>query len=107
MRYLVKTLPSLRDRIIQRLSLNDQNRFDNLVKQIENNPYVGDSLQIKFFREKRFDGKRVYFIIFEDLKAVLVVAISDKRTQQKTIDFIRNNLNNYRELLKEILYKQD
>ncbi len=105
MEYVVKTLLSLRDKIIKRFSLDNQDRFQNLINQIENNPYVGDSLQIKNIREKRFNGKRIYFVIFEDLKAVLIVTISDKKTQQKTIDFIRNNLNECRLLLKRILEK--
>jgi len=103
MKYLVKTLPSLYEKIIKKLSNNNQERFENLVKQLENNPHVGDSLQIKNIREKRFNGKRIYFVIFNDLKAVLIVALSDKKSQQKIIDFIRTNLNEYKELLKRIL----
>ncbi len=102
MRYLVKTLPVV-EKQMQKMSINNQNRFGNLINQIENNPYIGDSLQIRIIREKRFNGKRIYFVIFEDLRVVLIVAISDKKTQQKTIDFIRDNLNEYRELLKELL----
>ncbi len=78
--------------MIVKLPLEDQNRINNLVQQFTVNPYVGDSLQIKYIREKRFNGKRIYHIIFEDLKAVLIVAISDKKTQQKMIDSIRTNI---------------
>lgn len=102
MKYKVKTLPVVK-RQIEKMSIDNQDRFVNLINQIENNPYVGDSLQIKYIREKRFNGKRIYFVILDDLKAVLIVAISDKKTQQKTIDFIRENLNDYRKLLKESL----
>lgn len=101
--YSVKTLPIIYEEVQVKLSIYDQRRFYKLIKQIESNPYVGDSLQIKNIREKRFDGKRIYYVIFDDLRAVLIVAMSDKKTQQKTIDFIRNNLNEYRLLMKKIL----
>ena len=107
MEYLVKTLPVLYDEIVSKFSASDQDRFDKLVKQIEDNPYLGDILQIKSIREKRFNGKRIYFLIFEDLKAVLIVAISNKKNQQKIIDFIKENQNEYRELVKKILDEQD
>ncbi len=103
MGYTVITLPSLYKGIILKLSMNDKERISNIAKQLEINPYVGDQLQIKIIREKRFDGKRLYFVIFDDLNAVLIVALSDKKTQQKTIDLIKSNLNEYREYLKKIL----
>jgi len=106
MRYLVKTLPVLYNKIVLKFSVSDQDRFYKLIKQVEENPYVGDALQIKSIREKRFNGRRI-FVIFEDLKAVLIVAISDKKNQQKVIDFIRDNLNEYRALIKKILDEQD
>lgn len=102
MKYSVYIHPTIHKEVISRLSLDNQNRIDNLVRQFLTNPYVGDSLQIKYIREKRFDGKRVYFVIFEDLKVVLILAISDKKTQQKTIDSIRNNLNGYRDYVKNL-----
>jgi len=103
MGYLVKTLPSLYEGVILKLSINNQNRFNNLIKQLEINPYVGDSLQIRIIIEKRFNGRRIFYIIFDDLKAVLIVALGDKKSQQKIIDFIITNLNEYRKLLKKIL----
>jgi len=105
MKYLVKTLPILNNEIISNFSIHDQDRFDKLIKQIGINPYVGDTLQIRSIREKRFNGKRVYFVIFEDLKAVLIVAFGNKKDQQKIIDFIKDNQNEYRELVKKILDK--
>ena len=65
------------------------------------NPYVGDSLGYRFFREKRVGGKRVYYLVYEDLKAVLMVAISDKKTQQETIDEIKSRLQDYYIVIQE------
>lgn len=64
--------------------------------------YVGDQLQIKSLREKRLKNKRIYYLVYNDLKAVLVVAISNKKAQQKTINCILQYLDGYRNHIKKI-----
>lgn len=103
MEYKIFTLPSLYQKIILKLSLEEQERIRNINQNLTNNPYVGDQLQIKYLREKRLNGKRLYYFIFEDLKSVLIVAISDKKTQQKTIDLLFLKINEYREYVRNLL----
>ena len=105
MGYLVYIHPTIYEEVISKLSSKDQERIDSLIQQFTINPYVGDSLQIKSVREKRLNGKRIYHIVFEDLKLVLIVAISDKKIQQKTINSIRSNINEYRDYAKSIVDK--
>jgi putative component of toxin-antitoxin plasmid stabilization module len=68
---------------------------------------VGDSLGFKFFREKKIGGKRVYYLIYEDLKAVLLVGVSDKKSQQETIDEIKSKLTGYFLVVKDALKQHD
>ena len=35
---------------------------------------------------KRIRGKRIYFLTYEDIQTVLLVAISNKKKQQETIN---------------------
>ena len=70
--------------------------------KLKDNPYVGDSLQIRVLREKRLDEKRIYYLIFDDLNAVLFVAISNKKSQQATLDWILRDINKYRDYVKEL-----
>lgn len=72
-------------------------------KQLVNNPYVGDPLSYKFFREKKVGGKRVYFLVYDDIRAVLMVGVSDKKAQQETIDEIKDCLEKYYEIIKEAI----
>lgn len=88
---------------VDKLSNEEVKRIDKIVNQLKVNPYVGDQLQIKVLREKRINGKRVYYLIFDDLHSVLMIATSDKKAQQKVIDFIIDNVNNYRENLKKLM----
>lgn len=105
MTYAVYTLPSLYQKIILKLPEKEREEIKRIVLQLTENPFVGDQLQIKSLREKRLREKRLYYLVFEDLKAVLVIAISDKKAQQKTIDSILSRINEYRMYLIELLKK--
>jgi len=102
MTYLVYTTKNF-DKEAGKLSKEEQRRIQNIFFQVKNNPYVGDQLQIKILREKRIREKRIYYLVFDDLKAILFVAISNKKAQQRTIDYILKYINEYRAYLKELL----
>ena len=80
-----------------------QNRVDNIEDQLVENPYVGDPLNVKWFREKRYGKYRIYFLIYEDLQSVIMVGISKKRDQQKVINTIRLLFNFFREELERLI----
>lgn len=85
-------------------SPEEQRQVEHFEKrQLINNPYVGDPLCYKFFREKKVGGKRVYFLIYDDLNVVLMVLTSDKKTQQEKINEIKLHLEDYYFLVKETI----
>ena len=88
-----------------KLSQEDRDRIDNIIRQLKENPYVGNQLQIRALREKRLKEKRMYYLVFDDLEAVLIIGISDKKTQQATIDEILKLIDDYRDYLKKLLGK--
>ena len=47
------------------------------------NPFIGDPLSYKFLREKRIREKRIYFLVYEELRVVFVIQISDKKSQRE------------------------
>ena len=100
MNYKVHTTKRF-DKESEKLSNEYRRRIENLFIQLSENPFIGDQLQIKSLREKRLEEKRILYLVFEDLKAVLVIAISGKRAQQKVINFILNNIDNFKKGLKE------
>jgi len=83
--------------------MNECERIENILEKLAENPYVGNQLQIKFFREKRLSEKRLYYLIFEDLKVVLIVSISNKKIQQKVIDSTLKRINEFREEVKNLM----
>ncbi|MDO8556511.1 MAG: hypothetical protein Q7R96_05060 [Nanoarchaeota archaeon] len=70
-------------------------------RNLAQNP-SGDVLHVAWFREKKFEGKRLYFIIDEFSKRILLIDFSGKKEQEKTIAFVRNNMG----LLLEYLRSQ-
>ncbi len=79
--------------------------LDKIEEQLAENPYVGDAVGIKWFREKRYKKYRVYYLIYEDLADVFMVAISEKKDQQRVINTIRVLLDFFRDELEQIFNK--
>ncbi len=80
-----------------------QNRIDKIETKLMFNPNYGNPLGMRWFREARFEGYRIYYLIYEDLKAVFMVAISGKKDQQKTINTIRLFLEFFREEIERLV----
>lgn len=85
-----------------KLSTSEQNTFKKIFLQLKENPFVGDAIRYKFFREKRIKEKRIYYLIYEDFSIVLLVASGDKKAQQGTIDKIISMLPEFKEYTKQI-----
>ena len=89
---------------MKQLSSAEQEAVANFEKKhLVFDPYVGDHLGYPFFREKKLSGKRVYFLIYDDVKIVLMVSVSDKKAQHDTIEEIKLHLKDYYALVKEVL----
>ena len=80
-----------------------QDRINGLVNQLKQNWDIGKPLGYPFFREKRIDKYRIYFLIYKDIDTVLLITISDKKAQQETIDRIKNQLDFYKDLIRKNL----
>lgn len=90
------------DKELNKLSEYDREIVQKIFLQLKENPYVGDQIRYKFFREKRIREKRIYYLIYDDLKIVLIVAIGGKKTQEETINEIIKYLPEYKEYAKEL-----
>jgi len=83
-------------------------RVEKILLQLsENGDMVGKPLSFKFFKEKKFDGKRVLFLVYEELNAILAVTIVGKKSQQNAINAIIAELPFYKEFIKEQIRKKN
>ena len=86
------------ERDTKTLSKAEQQQLESLKDQLAEHFGIGKPLQYSFLREKRIGSKRIYFLVYEEQDAVLLVAISDKKAQQETIDKIVELLPEYKKI---------
>ena len=78
-------------------------QLQGFIEELKHNPNTGKPLGYPFFREKKMGKYRLYFLIYDDVDTVLLITISDKKAQQDTIDKIKSQLDQYRELIRKNL----
>lgn len=88
---------------LKKLSSKEKERVEKFEQSLKEQPFSGKPLGYNFFREKKFNGKRLYFLVYEEHKVVFLITISDKKAQQRVIDMIKGNLDKYKSLLEEII----
>lgn len=91
------------DKELSKYDKSFQDRVDKIENQLMLNPFAGDPIDVKWFREKRIDNYRIYFIIYDDLNAVFMVAISSKKNKQEVINTIKLLLNFFRNEIKNLV----
>lgn len=96
------------DRDYAKLDKSEQERVDKILDQpLERGGEVGKPLSgLSFFREKKFDGKRLYYLVYSNVFVVLALAISGKKAQQAAINQILLNLAEYQQYVFETLKKR-
>ena len=70
---------------------------------LKTEPYPGKPLGYTFFREKKFNGKRILFLVYEEHKCIFLITITDKKTQRKEIELIKENLEIYKEKIDALV----
>ena len=86
-------------RLFETLDKKEQRYIEKIKLQLEES-ITGKPLQYNWFREKKYENKRLYFLIDEVNKKVLFVSFASKKDQQKIIDFILENKNELFMLLR-------
>ena len=88
-----------------KLDSSEQQRIAKFEQQLKQEPYSGKPLGYPFFREKKFDGKRLLFLVYEEHQAVFLVTITGKKAQQHEIDLIKTNLDVYKDTIRKLMDK--
>lgn len=104
--YIIFTTPEYLEQL-GRMSPFEQHRIRQFQLQlIENGNLVGKPLGVHYIREKKFNGKRMYYLIYEEWHAILLVGFSDKKTQERTITQIKLDVEENREFVFRALKEQ-
>lgn len=73
------------------LDKNEQDWINKIKEHFKEYP-TGKPLGYKWFREKKYLDKRLYFLIDETTKRILLVSFASKKEQREVIDFIKINM---------------
>ena len=98
MTYEIKATQTFID-VYNSLNGNEKQWIENIKLKLTENP-SGKILKFYWFREKKYLNKRLYYLIDEDSKRILLVAFASKKDQQKTIDSVILNMQDLLSLLK-------
>ena len=93
---------------MDKLDMSERLRVEKILQQLhEKGDEVGKPLAgLSFLREKKFNGKRLYYLVYSQWSAVLVSAISDKKAQQATISSIVSEASQHQIYVFDILKKK-
>jgi hypothetical protein len=94
---------SFEKRVFKYLEKSELKELDLFFENLEISPFLGKPISYNFFREKKINEKRVYFLIYEDLNLILFIGISNKKNQQKEIDKIKINFKDYKQYVLKLI----
>ena len=83
------------------LEKDEQKWIDKIKKNLEEYP-TGKILRYSWFREKKYGNKRLYYLINEEKKNILLVSFASKKEQQKIINFVTLNMKELLRYLKSL-----
>lgn len=97
------------DNEVERLDPQERERVHKILRQLkEQGGDIGKPLSgLSFFREKKFEGKRLYYLVYKEFLVILAIALSDKKTQQATINRILIDLVEYQQYVFDLIRKKD
>ena len=84
-----------------KLDKSIKTKIDGEIEKLKENPYSSKPLGYQYFREKKIDNYRIYFLVFREEVIVFVIALSSKKDQQPTIDKIKKLIPDYQKEIRE------
>ena len=91
------------DKELGKFDVDFQKHVDKIEEQLKENPFLGKPIEAKWFREKKHEKYRVYFVVYEEFEAIFMVAISEKKDQQRVIATVKLMFNFFKEELRKII----
>lgn len=88
--------------LFEKLDKREQEWIQKMKQQLAVNPFAGKPLHQDWFREKKFEDKRLYFLVHEQKRRIMLVAFGSKKEQQKTIDYVLTHRTEFWEELEKI-----
>lgn len=81
------------------LEKKEREWIEKIKEQLAENLDVGKPLRYDWFREKKLDNKRLYFLINKETDKAILLAFGPKKEQQRIIGHIILNKERYLKLI--------
>ena len=88
---------------LSKLDSSEKVRVEKFEQELKSQPLSGKPLGYEFFREKKFDGKRMLFLVYSEYQVAFLVTIVEKKVQQQVIDMIKTNLDVYKGTVEKLV----
>jgi len=89
-------------KLFDSLTKDEQGWIKKIIGQLKENAFVGKPLRFPWFREKKYKGKRLYYLVYQNVNRVLLVAFGEKKEQKKIITHIMGNLEEYKKIVEQV-----
>ncbi|MDO8634084.1 MAG: hypothetical protein Q7K34_02205 [archaeon] len=89
-------------KIFDGLDKREHEWISKIKHQLRQNPFGGKPLRFKWFREKKFENKRLYFLVSEKTQRVLLIAFAGKKDQQHVIEQILLDKEKYFQFVENV-----
>jgi hypothetical protein len=90
------------DQDVARCSRDEQERVETFAASLKRELRQGKRLGPRLF-EKKLGGKRLLFLRYDEHDAAMLVAICDKKMQQRVIDEVNRQLPSYDAAIRALL----
>ena len=87
--------------VYESIDQSERQWIDKIKRELEEYP-TGKPLSYKWFREKKYLNKRLYFLVDEESKKILLISFASKKEQQKIINFVKANMKELLSYLKSL-----
>ncbi len=98
--------PKFQKRTEKLLSKQEQTQLEKFIQKLKEGNILGKPLYGQSLKEFKLSGKRIYYLVYNDLAIILFVNASNKKFQQETINEIKYMLPTFKKYAYD-LYKQN
>ena len=88
------------EKVYEKLDTSEKVWVESIKIKLKENP-SGKILRYSWLREKRYLNKRLYYLVDEENKKILILAFGSKKEQSETIFIILNQMKDLLEYLKQ------
>ncbi len=97
--WIVKETQMFHKKFNKLIPKHSQEQVRQRIMKLAEQPYQGKPLGYDFLREIKIGKYRIYYVLFKEQITLLLITISDKKTQQDTINMIKKNIGEYKRYL--------